>query len=95
MVYQQGSASEAEVACDYFIDKGEIRFALVDYDCRQTLRIDPALSYAARLDATLGILQSTENIYAADVTESCQSGNATASMLYLLPHDNHNKGEQL
>lgn len=51
VAYQGGADGEREVACDYVVDGGEIRFALGEYDRSQTLRIDPVLAYSIPLGA--------------------------------------------
>lgn len=72
VAYQQGPDGEREVACNYLLDKGEVRFALGDYDRSQVLRIDPVLSYAARLDAFINAIavDASGNSYLAGTTHS-------------------------
>jgi len=72
VAYQKGPGGETEVACNYFFDRGEIRFAVGDYDRGKVLRIDPVLSYAARLDAYIQAIAVDEsgNSYLAGSTSS-------------------------
>jgi Bacterial Ig-like domain (group 3)/Beta-propeller repeat len=72
VAYQEGPGGETEVACNYFLDQGEVRFAVGDYDRGKVLRIDPVLSYAARLDASLRdiAVDGSGNTYVAGVTQS-------------------------
>jgi hypothetical protein len=51
--YQQGPDGEQEIACNYVLDDGEVRFALGAYDRSRELRIDPVLSYSTAMDAQL------------------------------------------
>jgi hypothetical protein len=99
VAYQQGPSGEQEVACNYVLDKGEVRFALGDYDRSQVLRIDPVLSYSARLDAYLKAIAVDEsgNSYLVGVTfsinfpttagafQSVPGGNADAVIAKLDP----------
>jgi hypothetical protein len=82
LAYQQGPDGEREVACNYFIDQDEIRFALGDYDPSQVLRIDPLLSYSARLDATLSdiTVDASGNAYLAGVTQSANFPTTPGAM---------------
>lgn len=72
VAYQQGPGGEAEVACNYLLDQGEIRFALGDYDHSQVLRIDPVLSYLAPMDAIIQAIavDASGNSYLAGRTSS-------------------------
>jgi hypothetical protein len=72
VAYQQGPDGQREVACNYLLEKGEVRFALGDYDRSQVLRIDPVLSYAARLDAFIQAIavDASGNSYLAGSTFS-------------------------
>ena len=53
VAYQQGPGGRTEVACNYVLEKGEVRFGLGDYDHSQVLRIDPVLSYSKPQDALI------------------------------------------
>jgi hypothetical protein len=70
--YQRGPNGEREVACDYLLDEGEIRFVLGDYDRSQVLRIDPVLSYSKTLDALIRAIavDASGNTYLAGSTVS-------------------------
>jgi len=70
--YQEGPDGEREVACNYVLEKGEVRFALGDYDRGKVLRIDPVLSYSAPLDAELTAIavDSSGNSYLTGSTAS-------------------------
>lgn len=73
VAFQQGPGGERKVACAYVLDQnGGVGFALGDYDRSQVLRIDPALSYAARLDALLQAVavDASGNSYVAGHTFS-------------------------
>jgi hypothetical protein len=72
VAYQQGPDGQREVACNYLLEKGEVRFALGDYDRSQVVRIDPVLSYAARLDAFIQAIavDASGNSYLAGSTFS-------------------------
>src|SRR5262249_34614031 len=82
LAYQQGPDGEHEVACNYFIDQDEIRFVLGDYDPNQVLRIDPVLSYTARLDATLSdiAVDASGNAYLAGVSQSANFPTTPGAM---------------
>ena len=72
VAYQQGPDGEQEVACNYFLDKGKVGFALGEYDRSQELRIDPVLSYAATLDTSIRAIavDASGNSYLAGTTPS-------------------------
>jgi len=72
VAYQEGPDGEREVACNYVLDKGEVRFSLGDYDRGKVLRIDPVLSYSAPLDAELTAIavDSSGNSYLTGSTAS-------------------------
>ena len=72
VAYQQGPDGEREVACNYVLEKGEVRFALGDYDRSQVLRIDPVLSYSAPQDALIKAIavDASGNSYLAGSTSS-------------------------
>jgi hypothetical protein len=72
VAYQEGPDGEREVACNYVLEKGEIRFALGDYDRSKVLRIDPILSYSTAMDAQLTAIavDSSGNTYLTGYTAS-------------------------
>jgi len=72
VAYQQGPAGEQEVACNYVLDDGQVRFALGDYDRSQVLRIDPVLSFSKPLDVLIRAIavDASGNSYLAGSTVS-------------------------
>jgi uncharacterized protein (TIGR03437 family) len=71
IVYQDIGGQRHQVACDYRLRGGEVRFALGRYDRSAELTIDPALTWAAYLPLSTGLnaqaagvaLGSSGNVY--------------------------------